>query len=121
MRELTHLLEALSPEPINHLGIVVLLKQRNYPRLPLRRQCFDRRNTEMIRVLVRDPHVRNARKILVSQDRLRIQCPALIERLALEPRIAPEAHVTHFTYHTCVPDKCYPHLTPHSFRVSAAT
>ena len=67
----------------------------------------------MIRVLARDPQVRDALQILISQYRLRIQCPAVIEGLALEPRIAPEADVTHFSYDACVPDKRYLHSGLH--------
>ena len=69
MWEFTYFFEALSPDPINHFGIIVLLKQRNYLRLPLRRQSSDSGNIEVIWVLMREPHVCDAREILVSQDR----------------------------------------------------
>jgi hypothetical protein len=59
----------------------------------------------MIRVLVRDPHVRDACDIFVSQDRRRIQRLAFIGRLARQPRVAPKDDVTHFTITLACPTK----------------
>jgi hypothetical protein len=59
----------------------------------------------MIRELVRDPHVHDACDIFVSQDRLRMKRRVFIERLARQPRVAPEDDVTHFTITLACPTK----------------
>jgi len=63
---------------------VVALEQRRDAAPALRRNRLERRNAQVVRVLVGDPDMRDPTPRVVRDERLRMQGPAFVEGEALE-------------------------------------